>query len=273
MNIHYKNYPTDYVDALQGQGKRHKARCFWEYYNDMQNRQANSIGFYAKSWGGDKAMSKGSVHKWVLEFRDQIELFYSAHSLINREHYSSVKKQSERRVNGKRTNEPPQTPTTACFEKIGRTASERQVNKALNINNNTTHARVGSNEDRRWYDSFYFIYRQFNSYAGSKNNAMESYIKIDDVSRRSLDTAAILYLRDHSIDKKVGVKRFLDDKIYLNYLDIKIEVFIEDEWVRGVYDADREVFMAETEVEYAFSATRFAEKLGDCEVNFIREVA
>jgi hypothetical protein len=265
MNIHYKNYPTDYIDALQSQGKRHKARCFWEYYNDVQNREVNSIGFYAKSWGSDKPMSKGSVHKWVIEFRDEIQKFYDAHSLVNQQHYSSVKKQSERQVNGKRTEKRQQTQATPSFEKNMRTASERQVNKALNIyDNNNAHAM---------FQSFYFIYRQFNKYAGNRNDAYESYKNIDDVSFKSLDVAAILYLKDQSVEKKVGAKRFIDDKIYLNYIDMKIEVLIEDTWTSGVYDTEKEVFVSDGGEEYSFKASRFAEKLSECEVRFIREVA
>lgn len=76
MNIHYRNYPTDYIDSLHNQGKRLEARCFWEYFHDMDKGEINSFGFYAKSWGSDsKPMSKGTVHKWILEFRDEIEKF------------------------------------------------------------------------------------------------------------------------------------------------------------------------------------------------------
>jgi len=269
MNIHYKNYPTDYIDALQAQGKRHKARCFWEYYNDVQNQDVNSIGFYANSWGHDKPMSKGSVHKWVLEFRDEIQKFYDAHSLVNQQHYSYVKKQSERQVNGKRTNEQPQTPTAPHFEKTEETASERQVNKALNIYD-TNNARVSTHA---MFQSFYFLYRQFNKYAGNKNSAYESYKCVDDVSLKSLDVAAILYLGDGSIEKPVGAKRFIDDKIYLNYIDMKISVKIDDVWIYGVYDADNEVFTDDDNKQYRLTAVRFAEKWKANEINFLKDVA
>jgi hypothetical protein len=123
------------------------------------------------------------------------------------------------------------------------------------------------------FQSFYFIYRQFNRYAGNRNDAYESYKNVDDVSFKSLDVAAILYLKDQSVEKKVGAKRFLDDKIYLNYIDMNIEVLIDGSWVHGVYDTDKEVFISDHGKEYLFKASRFAEKLSEGEVRFVREVA
>lgn len=264
MNIHYKNYPTDYIDSLQGQGKRHKARCFWEYYNDVQNREVNSIGFYAKSWGADKPMSKGSVHKWIGEFRDEIHKFYDAHILMNNQHYTSVKKQSERQVNALETFDSLQSTSIPSVEETERTASERQVNKALNINNN--------NKARALYDGFYFIYRQFNKYAGSKLEGLESFSCVDDVSHKSLSVAAIFYLKDHSVDRKVGVKKFLDNKVYLNYLDLRLSVFFKGAWIDGVYDTENEVFISGEE-RYSLQSTTIADKFGKDEIKFLKEVS
>ncbi|MDM5272094.1 hypothetical protein PGH07_07870 [Sulfurovum sp. zt1-1] len=265
MNIHYKNYPTDYIDDLQSQGKRHKARCFWEYYNDVQNKAVNSIGFYCKSWGRDKPESKGTVHKWIIEFRDEIQRFYDAHILLNHQHYSYIKNQSERQVNDLETFESLQSTNIPSVDKIECTASERQVNKALNISNIKNNARA-------LYDGFYFIYRQFNRYAGNKLEGMESFVRVDDVSHKSLSVAAIFYLKDHNVDRKVGVKKFLDNKVYLNYLDLKISVFFQGKWMDGIYDPDKEIFMTGDD-SYSLPATTLADKFGKDEIKFLKEVA
>lgn len=263
MNIHYKNYPTYYIDILQNKGKRHKARCFWEYYNDVQNREVNSIGFYAKSWGLAKPMSKGTVHKWVDEFRDEIQRFYDAHLLMNHQHYNSVKNKSERQVNGLETFDSIQDPNTPSFEQTERTASERQVNKALNINNNNNIARA-------MYDGFYFIYRQFNKYAGNKMEAMQSYVDIEDVNHKSLSVAAIFYLKDMNVERKVGAKKFLDNKIYLNYLDLRLSVLFDGKWMEGIYDNKNEVFESEGK-KWRLPAVKLAEKFAKDEIKFLRE--
>jgi hypothetical protein len=266
MNIHYKNYPTDYIDALQNKGKRLKARCFWEYYNDVQVRQVNSIGFYAKSWGGnDKPMSKGSVHKWVGEFKVEIQRHYDALSLVNTQHYSSVVKQSERKVNDIRTNEQPQSTTTTELKENECTASERQVNKALIINNNIKPEQI--------FEGFYFMYRQFNKYAGNKADAKQSFLNVEDVDLHRLSVASMFYLSDSSIAKHVGAKKFLDNNIYLNYMDMYLKVYVSSTWLSGSYNTDKEIFTCVDGKEYALDATKLAEKFGKQEIEILREVA
>lgn len=265
MNIHYKNYPTDYIDGLQNKGKRMKARCFWEYYNDVQNKEVNSFGFYAKSWGSGEPMSKGTVHKWILEFRDEIQKHFDARSLMNTQHYTSVKKQSERQVNDGRTIEQPQSTTIPAFEEVEETVSERQVNKALTINNNNKTARG-------LYDGFYFLYRQFNKYAGNKMEALGSFMDVEDVDHKRLSVASMFYIGDDSIERKVGVKKFLDNKIYLNYMNIFLKVLVDDEWLSGEYDTDSCVFTSEGK-QFKLEAIKIAEKFGKGELEFIREVA
>ncbi len=265
MNIHYKNYPTDYIDRLQGKGKRHKARCFWEYYNDVQNKNINSFGFYAKSWGVDKPMSKGTVYKWIGEFKHEIQRFYDAHLLLNNQHYSSVKKQSERQVNDSKTINEPQSMDIPTVDKVKETVSERQVNKALNIYNNNKTARA-------LYEGFYFLYRQFNRYAGNKMEAVDSFVNVDDVDHNRLSIASMFYLKDMSVEKKVGVKKFLDNKVYLNYMEMYLRVLVDSVWLEGVYDTDKEVFTSKGKT-FKLEATKIAEKLTRNEIQFIKEVA
>ena len=265
MNIHYKNYPTDYIDSLQNKGKRLKARCFWEYYNDVENKMVNSFGFYAKSWGGDKPMSKGTVHKWVFEFRNEIRKHFDARSFMNTQHYTSVQKQSERQVNDERTNEQPQTTATPTDKHTEETASERQVNKALTLYNNTKTARG-------LYEGFYFLYRQFNKYAGNKMDALDSFINIDDVDHKRLSVASMFYLKDINVEKKVGVKKFLDNKIYLNYMEVYLKILVDGTWLIGSYDTDTEVFTS-NHTPYKLTASKLADKFIRNEIEFIKEVA
>ncbi len=264
MNIHYKNYPTDYVDRLQNQGKRHKARCFWEYYNDVQNKAVNSFSFYAKSWG---YKGNGTVTDWVKEFRDEIQKFYDAHILMNNEHYSSVKKQSGRQPDDKRTKKTQQEPTVSGVDKTERTATGQQPEQVLNIDNNNTRVRG-------LYDGFYFLYRQFNKYAGNKLDGVDSFVNVSDVDHKRLSVASMFYLKDDTVDKKVGVKKFLDNSIYLNYMEMYLSVAVDGEWLDGVYDTEREVFTTFiTKTEYKLTANKIADKLAKSEILFLKDAA
>ncbi len=268
MHINYRILPTDYIQELHNQGKREKARCFMEYYFDMQAGAVNSIGFYAISWGTkEKPKSKGSVHKWIAEFVKQIDLFYAAQSLHNSQHYSSVKKQSERQVNGKRTEERPQTPTTPSVEKTERTASERQVNE-VNIINNTNSAR-----ERAWFDNFYFIYRMNNKYAGNKRDALSVYLSMNIRDPKLLALAGLQYCHDNNVDMKVGARRFLEDEIYLGYIPKIITVKVNGEWLTGEYDSDKEIFTDKDDKRYQLTAEKLIEKFGTGELEFVRGVA
>ncbi len=259
MNIHYKNYPTDYIDRLQGKGKRHKARCFWEYYNDMQNKQVNSIGFYARSW---QQNGKGTASRWVKEFKDEIQRFYDAHILLNNEHYSSVKNKTGRQGDDSNIEESPTTPSVKTIQE---TKERRQRDEALNIYNNNKTARA-------LYEGFYFLYRQFNRYAGNKLEAVDSFVNVDDVDHNRLSIASMFYLKDMSVEKKVGVKKFLDNKIYLNYMEMYLRVLVDSVWLEGVYDTDKEVFTSKGKA-FKLEATKIADKLTRNEIEFMKEEA
>ncbi len=258
MNIQYRQYPIDYIQELQNQGKREKARCFWEYWHDVEMRAVNSISFYARSWGGDEPKSKGTVHKWVREFVDEIQRYHDAKSLYNTQHYRSVKKQSERQVNGKRTKRQTQSTTTPQSNDLQRTASERQVNEVNTSNNNNT---------RAWYDSFYMIYRMNNKYAGSKMKAYESFKLLSGIDYTLLTIAGVRYCHDPAVSMKVGVKKFLDDEIYLGYMSKQMSILVGDGWIAGEYDSDKEVFVSD-ETEYSMTIEKMIEKFAKGELKF-----
>jgi len=265
MNIHYKNYPTDYIDSLKNKGKRLKARCFWEYFDDAENHAVNSIGFYAKSWGGEKPMSKGTVHKWVKEFVDEIEKHYAARSFMHQKHYTSVKKQSERQVNAKRTKQEPQSPTVPKEMELGETVSERQVNKALTLNSNNNASAI--------FEGFYFLYRQFNKYAGNKADAKVSFMEVDDVDINRLSVASMFYLKDDSVEKKVGAKKFIDNRVYLNYMEMYLKVFVNGVWIVGSYDTKKEIFTSTDGMSYALEASILADKFAKQEIEILKRIA
>jgi len=266
MRTHYSMMPTQYIEELQASGKRMKARCFMEYFLDVQAGAVNSFGFYAKSWGEkSKPMSKGTVHKWVKEFVYEIERFFNAHSLKNQQHYSSVKNQSERRVNGERTKDPTQSPILPNVSEVKETLSERLVNQALNIYDDGADTRM----KRRLFDDLYMIYRANTKNAGKKEEAWEEYRKIDGISHRQLVRAIVLYLHDGEVTKRFNLKNFLMNQIYLSYLSKKIRVKVGEEWIIGEYDDESAVLTADDGRQFRLEPERLAELLACGELEFV----
>ena len=270
MRLNYRIMPTDYIEELQRSGRRMKARCFMEYFFDYQMGEVNSIGFYAKSWGDDRPMSKGTVHKWIKEFVYEIERFWSYHQLKNQQHYRSVKNQSERQVNGKRTKDTPQEPKKSHSKNQARTASERQVNEALNIYDDDN-ARGGLLR-RRYFDDLYMIYRLNTKFAGKKEDAWSAYKQMEDIDQidhKAMIRSVVLYLHDKSIEKKYNLTNYLRNQIYLNYIDTRMTVLVDGEWITGKYDDDREVFTSESGQEYRLTPAKLADKLAAGDLRFI----
>jgi len=266
MRINYRLMPTDYIEELQAKGKRRKARCFMEYYFDVQMDAVNSFGFYAKSWGGDKPMSKGTVHKWIKEFANEIDRFWSYHQVKNQQHYSSVKKRSERQVNAERTNDAEKTPIKRSVSETQETTSERRVNKALNINDDDGAA---DRMKRRYLDDLYSIYRLNTKYAGSKEEAWNIYRSSTLPDHKQLVRSIVLYLHDRSVDRRYNLANFLRNEIYLNYIEKRMRVMVDGEWITGVYDDERQVFTASGGTEYRLTPSRLADKLADGELEFV----
>jgi len=263
--MNYFKQPLDYTQELKRKGirGRRKAMAFKDYLEDVEMGDFNSERFYAEAW----SVSKTAARNWIAEFKEEIDRFLGYWQLKNNEHYSSVKKQSDQSDQNKVTKE------MSCNDGVHEEnintsdqSDQTEVTKAFNYNNNTNNASA-------LFEGFYFIYRQFNTYAGSKREAKEVFINVDDVSHINLSRASILYLKDESVDKKVGAKKFLDNKIYLNYLDLHIKVLIEDVWVSGTYDVSKEVFTSSDGKDSKLTAMRIAERIGNHEIEFIKEVA
>ena len=198
MRNNYKMYPTDYILELQQKGKREKARCFLEYFNDVQFDQVNSISFYAFSWGSKvdgefKAKSKGSVHKWIKEFSYEIERFFTYWNLKNKQHYNSVSNKSERKVNGHNIESERKELDTPTIDKgIVKTKvnghnieSERKVNKEFNLlNSNNINAeskdsaiKKTSNKKNIYSNSFEILWQLYDKKSSNKNRSFSIYKK------------------------------------------------------------------------------------------------
>ena len=279
MRLNYRIYPIDYVQELQEKGKRFKARCFMEYWHDVQMDEINSVGFYAKSWGRDKPLSKGTVHKWIKEFGSEIDRFNSAHFLNGREHTkatlrdSSAENRSERKVNASETFDTSKQPKERELPETERTASERRVNQDNNIYDYDTRMRA------REIDDLYSIYRLNTKNAGKKLEALEVYRGLDlprGISYKDIQRSVILYLNDPEIladedGRKIvySLANFLRNEIYLNYIPHRLRIDLGDRVVVGEYDRQSETLRGDDGVEYRLSTSRLAELLSARKLEFV----
>ncbi|MDD5405998.1 MAG: hypothetical protein PHE73_03530 [Sulfurovaceae bacterium] len=261
MRDKYLSMPTDYIGELKESGKNFKAMCFMDYYYDVEYKRVKSYEDYRKDWG---LTSKGSVFKWIAEFKNEIERYFNFWVMKNNQHYSSVKKSSERKVNGKCTIEHPQTPTTPRVLESNGTASERQVNKSNII-------VVEKGEDHKFRTIFSLF--GFFGMSGKRSEALDIYEKIDDIEFENLVYAIRMYLNDSRITHKLWLPNFLKEKIYVNYMKQTFKIFINGEWKIGKYDAAKEVFETQ-EQNYKLTKQRINELLDSKELEFItQEVA
>lgn len=230
MRMNYVLCPTDYIQSLKQNGNRKKARCFQEYFTDMDYQEHNSYGFYAKSW----EVSKSTAHTWIDEFKYEIGLFADHWHLKNQQHYSYAKNIAERLPNDCRTKIQPIAPTNTEVETNEKTTAERQPNKALNnINNNKTHVT-----DKDFID-LYFVYSRNTKYVGKKPDAYQAFANCD-VDVNLLKLSCMKYLHDSAVDRPVGIKKFLENELYLPYLPTYMRVKSNEQWYEGEYN--RETF-------------------------------
>lgn len=277
MRIHYCMIPTDYTDELEALGKYKKASCFRTYCCDVSQGKIKKYSEYAKHWGDkNKPMSKGTLYKWIQEFTYEIERFYNAWSLKNQQHYQSVKKQSERKVNAYETFNTSKQPEKRELSETHRTASERKVNNN-NIYDYDTRMR------KREIDDLYSIYRLNTKNAGKKLEALEVYKGLDlpkGISYRDIQRAAILYLNDPEIQsdengRKIvySLANFLRNEIYLAYIPHRLRIDLDDRVVIGEYDRETETLRGDDGIDYRLSTSRLAELLSDKKLEFVFGVA
>lgn len=220
MRMNYKTYPTDYVQELKATSRK-KARAFLEYWDDMEHGEHNSLRFYAQSW----EIGKSTVQRWQEEFNQEIDLFLSHWSLRNNQHNSYAKK-SMGHQQDKWDSEKTQNIRTS------NNSEGQQRDKALNNNNNNGQSNFLFDKN---FNDFFFVYSRNTKFVGKKQEAYEVFANTD-VNVNLLKLAAMKYLHDEAVDRPVGIKKFLENELYLPYLPTYMRVKSGDEWYEGIYD-------------------------------------
>lgn len=223
MRMNYMMIPTDYIQQLKqtrGVPGRKKARAFMEYWDDMEQGEHNSYGFYAKSWD----VSKSTSYDWIDEFNKENELFLSHWDLKNKQHYKYVKNDTERSANESNRYKP---------HNIGsfKDASEPQPNKALNHSNNNNKTFLND----KYFNDLFFVYSRNTRFVGKKSEAYAAFVSTV-VNVNLLKLSAMKYLHDPVVDKPVGIKKFLENDLYLPYMPKYMRVMNGDEWYEGIYN-------------------------------------
>jgi len=80
----YIMMPINYIEQLQENDRRDKARAFMEYFYDMENEKVNSFELYSNCW----SVSLCTVEYWIKEFHNEIDKFFSKFLIDNQEHYN-----------------------------------------------------------------------------------------------------------------------------------------------------------------------------------------
>ena len=271
MRMNYLKLPTDYVVELKKKGVdgRRKAMAFTDYVDDAERGDHNSVRFYAKAWNIGVATS----HRWIEDFKKEIDLFIAHWELRNHQHYSFAKKEVEHLEHlerNKRNTETSSHSDTSLKEVEHLEHLER--NKALNINNNNI-------SDERLFEDLFFIYAQNYKFPGKKSEALEAYLKIKDTAtHEQFKKAIFFYLHDpkHNFNQEArlyNAKNFFKEGAYYTYIPKYINIKIDDEWISGVYDTDTFVFTSSAGDQSRLPDEVFKKKFAAGELEFIREVA
>lgn len=269
MKQYYINLPANYINFLKQNKKREKARAFMEYFSDMHDDEVNSITFYAQSWGTkDKPKNRGSVQRWITEFKDEISKFFIFWELKNTQHYSSVKNQMQHQCNTKTTNNTQQSTNNKDFKETNATPMQHQCNKDLNINTTTK----TQNSDFASDGEFNVVYSELRFVAkkwlGGKDNAYKSYEKVKAyLNIKIVAKAYKAYAADlKDSENIVGLSTFLDNEIYLTYLPKEIKIKNDEEEIIGSY-ADE--VLTTKDKAFTFSVSKYLEKLKANEIIFL----
>ena len=270
--------PTDYADSLKRNGESEKFKAFLEYFYDLQKcameeREPNSIRYYAKSWGtwergkSVKPKSNSLVDRWITEFTLEIDRYFASWSLVNSQNAarvknSSVAKQKERLKNGERTPKDSLKAENRELQEPKRTLKEEVKNKEVNLNDDD---RVL----RREFEKLWFVYRAFNgSYTGNKEEGLKAFKEMDSsLPYKEIEKAIKLYMVDAKVSKKCGIEKFFKNNVYLDYTTKRVSVFYEGRWINGSYLA--ESFVADDGTEMILSAEGFAKMFAKDKVKLL----
>ncbi|MDR0666844.1 MAG: helix-turn-helix domain-containing protein [Campylobacteraceae bacterium] len=114
------------------------------------------------------------------------------------------------------------------------------------------------------FNDLFFICQLASKHAGKIQDAFIEYQKHKEIiSEDDLKMAYLYYASDKKIafGKYYGLANFLKNRIYLNYLRLKVRVELGDKTIEGEYDREHSKLICEDGTYYSFSPERFLELL------------
>lgn len=191
MSKYYVMMPTGYVEKLQQEGKRDKARAFLEYFLDMHNDSINSFRFYQQSWG---LRSSSTPVVWIKEFKEEISKFFTFWELKNSSHYSAVSKTIEQKSNTiehqiehqKDNTNPINSDSLKDESNTKENQIEHQSNediKSSNINNinadsnESAEQNISSKKNNSYSANFEILWNRYDKKSSNKNRSQSIYVK------------------------------------------------------------------------------------------------
>lgn len=267
MRYHYLRAPTDYTDELKRTGQRKKARAFWEYVDDVENKEENSLRFYEKSW----EIGKTTVARWLVEFEHEYSRFLAAWYLINKQD----KKVAGQLRDSFGTEKSHINTLYTEFEKCVGTAEVLERDKVSNL---YIEEDTCANKEKNWwndadFNDLFFIYSQNTKFVGKKEEAYEAY-KRTNIDHNMLILASIQYLHDpQTVNKRFNLANFLKNDAYLPYVPKHMRVFNTETgvWKDGVYDENEEVFISNDKLSrWIFTPSRLVELFKEGKLEFVK---
>lgn len=274
LRTHTIPLPTDYVSELRNQGSRKKSRCFIEYFYDMEVGEHNSYGFYAKSW----EVGKATAHRWIKEFNEALEIFDAARELKRKTHYKKAVENNSVSLCPKNngTNgtilterlEINQDTKILSVEDIDGTNGTNVVEQSfININNNKN-----AFLDKDFYRFISEIKLSVKN-VGNINDIYQSYLKIkEQIDLNTLSKVYREYSNETKSDRKVGLSKFIDDLMYLSYCKPYIVVNVDESYIHGCYDKEKELLITQDK-NYGLTMDRYSELNADNKIKIIKYVA
>jgi hypothetical protein len=258
--------PSDYINSLKASGKREKARAFMEYYTDMHEGEVNSLSFYAKSWG---KKGKGTVSKWISEFRDEIDKYHSYWQLKNNSHHHNVTNKSGRKTDGKWTGKDSIAPKKQGFEKSEWTIGGRKVDQDFNSKPIVDEEEGKADLNDIGYRQLTTTYSLARGYVKA-DEAYEHYRRVKQiVPTKLILKAAIDYLNDDAVENKYGLTKFLKNMIFMQYIPEFKDITIHGKQrVHGTYKQHEALFVTSEGKAIPMKMERFVELLSSGSVEF-----
>lgn len=164
MSKYYVMMPTGYVEKLQQDGKRDKARAFLEYFLDMHNDNINSFRFYQQSWG---LRSSSTPVVWIKEFKEEISKFFTFWELKNSSHYSAISKTIEQKSNTKENQIEHQS---------NEDTKNSNINN-INADSNESADQNPSSKKNSYSANFEILWNRYDKKTSNKNRSQSIYFK------------------------------------------------------------------------------------------------